>query len=118
MQKTVLVVDDSMFMRNILKNILRNNNYVVIDEAENGKSAIDKYFQLKPDIVTMDITMPEMNGLEALKYIKNKDKDANIVVCSAMGQQTLIMEAIQSGAKDFIIKPFQANRVLQTLNKI
>lgn len=118
MQKTVLVVDDSMFMRNILKKILRNNNYAVIDEAENGKSAIDKYFQLKPDIVTMDITMPEMNGLEALKYIKKKDKDANIVVCSAMGQQTLIMEAIQSGAKDFIVKPFQADRVLQTLNKL
>ena len=118
MQKTVLVVDDSMFMRNILKKILRNNNYTVIDEAENGKSAIDKYFQLKPDIVTMDITMPEMNGLEALKYIKKKDKDANIVVCSAMGQQTLIMEAIQSGAKDFIVKPFQADSVLKTLNKL
>ena len=115
--KRVLIVDDAAFMRMMLKDILVKNGYDVVGEAENGKIAIDKYKELKPDIVTLDITMPEMDGLEAIKKIKEINNQVNVIMCSAMGQQAMVIDAIQSGAKDFIVKPFQADRVLDALGK-
>lgn len=117
MAYTVMLVDDAAFMRMMLKDILSNNGYQVIGEAENGKVAVDKYPDLKPDITIMDITMPEMDGLQAVKEIKAKDSQAKIIMCSAMGQQAMVIEAIQSGAKDFVVKPFQAERVLEAVSK-
>lgn len=114
---TVMLVDDAAFMRMMLKDILSNNGYQVIGEAENGMVAVDKYSDLKPDITIMDITMPEMDGLEAVKKIRAKDSQAKIIMCSAMGQQAMVIEAIQSGAKDFVVKPFQADRVLEAVAK-
>ncbi len=114
---TVLVVDDAAFMRLNLKNILKEN-FEVVGEAENGKEAIEKYQDLKPDIVTMDITMPVMDGLEAIKAIKDVDPGAKIVVCSAMGQQKIVIQAIEMGAKDFIVKPFKKDRVLEAVQKL
>jgi two-component system chemotaxis response regulator CheY len=87
-------------------------------EAENGAKAVEKYAELKPDLVLMDITMPEMDGIEALKKIKAADANASIIMCSAMGQQAMVIESIQSGAKDFIVKPFQADRVLEAVQKV
>jgi two-component system chemotaxis response regulator CheY len=118
MGKKVMVVDDAVFMRMKLKDILEKNNYEVVAEAENGADAVEKYRAHKPDIVTMDITMPEMDGIEALKTIKAEDANAKIIMCSAMGQQAMVMDAIQSGALDFIVKPFETERVLESLNKI
>src|SRR2546428_13648667 len=103
----VLIVDDAAFMRMMLKNILQKGGNEVVGEAENGAVAIEKYKSLSPDFVTMDITMPVMEGIEAVKQIKGSDPDANIIMCSAMGQQALIVQSIQAGAKDFIVKPFQ-----------
>jgi len=117
MPHTILLVDDAAFMRMMLKDILVNNGYQVIGEAENGAVAIDKYMELKPDITIMDITMPEMDGLQAVKEIRKRDPQARIVMCSAMGQQAMVIEAIQSGAKDFVVKPFQADRVLEAVAK-
>lgn len=117
MAKKVLIVDDASFMRHILKNILLNNGYEVIGEAENGKIAVSQYMELKPDIVTLDITMPEMDGIKTVKEIKRIDKNANIVMCSAMGQQIMVMESIKEGAKDFIVKPFKEERVIEALDK-
>lgn len=114
----VLIVDDAAFMRVMLKDILVKNGYSVVGEAENGEVAIEKYKSLKPDVVTMDITMPVMDGIMALKGIREVDGSAKVIMCSAMGQQAMIVEAIQSGAKDFIVKPFQADRVLEALRKI
>lgn len=114
---TVFLVDDAAFMRMMLKDILSNNGYQVIGEAENGAVAVEKYPELKPDITIMDITMPEMDGLQAVKEIKSKDSSAKIIMCSAMGQQAMVIEAIQSGAKDFVVKPFQADRVLEAVAK-
>lgn len=114
----VLITDDAAFMRKVLKDILIEGGHEVIGEAENGKVALEKYIDLKPDVVTMDITMPDMNGLEATKAIKKYDSEANVIMCSAMGQQALVIEAIQSGAKDFIVKPFSRERVLEALNKL
>ena len=114
---TVLIVDDSLFMRNVLREILSKNNYEIVGEASNGIEAISKYQELKPDLTTLDITMPEMNGIEALQKIIEIDCDAKIIMCSAMGQQGVVMNAIQLGALDFIIKPFQAPRVLEAMNK-
>jgi two-component system chemotaxis response regulator CheY len=116
--KRVLITDDAMFMRVTLKNILTQNGYEVAGEASNGKEAIRLYQDLKPDLVTMDITMPEMDGITALKEIKRVDPDAIVVMCTAMGQKNLVVEAIQAGAKDFIVKPFQPPRVLESLNKL
>lgn len=116
--KTILLVDDATFMRMMLKDLLVKNNYTIAGEAENGKMAVDKYMELKPDLVLMDITMPEMDGIEALKAIKEKDPDARIVMCSAMGQQAMVLEAIKFGACDFIVKPFQADRVLEAVQKV
>ena len=117
MAYTVMLVDDAAFMRMMLKDILSNNGFQVIGEAENGLVAVEKYPDLKPDITIMDITMPEMDGLQAVKEIRALDPQAKIIMCSAMGQQTMVIEAIQSGAKDFVVKPFQPDRVLEAVNK-
>ncbi|KRQ85995.1 Chemotaxis protein CheY [Caloramator mitchellensis] len=114
----VLIVDDAAFMRMMLKDILVKNGYEVAGEAPNGLKAVELYKQEKPDVVTMDITMPEMDGIQAVKEIKSFDPNAKIVMCSAMGQQAMVMEAIKSGAKDFIVKPFQPERVLEALKKV
>lgn len=104
-------------MRMKLKDILEKNGYEVVAEAQNGADAIEKYKAEKPDIVTMDITMPEMNGIEALQKIKKIDPSAKVIMCSAMGQQAMVMEAIQSGALDFIVKPFETDRVIDSIVK-
>ena len=114
----VLVVDDAAFMRMMVKDILSKNGYEVVGEAENGMKAVEKYQELKPDLTTMDITMPEMDGIQALKNIKGADANACVIMCSAMGQQAMVIEAIQAGAKDFIVKPFQADRVLEAVKKV
>lgn len=113
----VLIVDDAAFMRMMIKNILIKNGFEVIGEASNGIKAIELYKEQKPDVVTMDITMPEMDGIEAVKGIKSYDPAAKIIMCSAMGQQSMVMDAIKAGAKDFIVKPFQADKVLEAINK-
>ena len=115
MAKNVLIVDDAAFMRMMIKDILTKNGYNIAAEAENGKIAVD---EVKPDLVLMDIMMPEMDGIQALKGIKAIDPNAAVIMCSAMGQQAMVIEAIQSGAKDFIVKPFQAERVLEAVKKV
>ncbi len=114
---SVLIVDDAAFMRMMLKDILSKNGYEVLGEAENGKVAVSWYEELKPDVVTMDITMTEMDGMTAVKEIKKASPDAKVVMVSAMGQQAMVIEAIQAGAADFIVKPFQPDRVLEALGK-
>lgn len=118
MAKNVLICDDAAFMRMMIKDILTKNGYNVAGEAENGLRAVEKYNEVKPDLVMMDITMPEMDGIQALKKIKEMDPGATVIMCSAMGQQAMVIEAIQSGAKDFIVKPFQADRVLEAIKKV
>lgn len=118
MAKNILICDDAAFMRMMIKDILTKNGYNIAGEAENGAKAVEKYAELKPDLVLMDITMPEMDGIEALKKIKAADANASVIMCSAMGQQAMVIEAIQSGAKDFIVKPFQAERVLEAVKKV
>ncbi|MFB9328578.1 response regulator [Paenibacillus aurantiacus] len=113
----ILVVDDAAFMRLMLKDILTKGGHEVVGEAENGLVAIERYNNLKPDLVTMDITMPEMEGIDAVKEIRKSDPTARIVMCSAMGQQMMVVQAIQAGAKDFIVKPFQPDRVLDSVKK-
>lgn len=113
----VLIVDDAAFMRMMLKDILSKNGFEVVGEAENGKIAAQMYSELKPDVVTMDITMPEMDGIAAVKEIKGSDPSAKVVMVSAMGQQAMVIEAIRAGAADFIVKPFQPDRVLEALGK-
>jgi len=115
--KRILIADDAAFMRMMIKNILVKNGYDVVGEAENGKQAVGMYMDSKPDLVTMDITMPEMDGLEAVKAIRSSDPGATIIMCSAMGQQAMVMDAIQAGAKDFIVKPFQQERLLQAVER-
>lgn len=117
MATRVLVVDDAAFMRMMIKDILSKNDFEVVGEAGNGLEAIDKYKELKPDLTTMDITMPEMDGITAVKEIKAVDPAAKIIMCSAMGQQAMVIEAIQAGAKDFIVKPFQPDRVVEAMRK-
>lgn len=112
----ILVTDDAAFMRMMLSNIIKQAGHSVV-EAVNGKDMLEKYEQEKPDLVTLDITMPEMDGLEAIKLLKSKHPEAKVVMCSAMGQQAMVLDAIQSGAIDFIVKPFQPERVLETLKK-
>jgi two-component system chemotaxis response regulator CheY len=114
----ILVVDDAAFMRMMLKNILTNNGYEVIGEADTGAKAVQQFKDLRPDLVTMDITMPDMDGITALKKIKEVDPTALVVMCSAMGQQAMVLEAIKAGAIDFIVKPFQEDRVIESLRKI
>ena len=115
MAKSVLICDDAAFMRVMIKDILTKNGYDVAGEAENGLKAVEKYNETKPDLVMMDITMPEMDGIQALKKIKEADANATVIMCSAMGQQAMVIESIQSGAKDFIVKPFQVDRVLEAV---
>lgn len=117
MAKNVLVVDDASFMRMMIKDILTKNGYNVVGEAENGAMAIPKFKECNPDLVTMDITMPELDGIQALKAIRAEAPDAKVVMCSAMGQQEMVIEAIQAGAKDFIVKPFQPDRVIEAVRK-
>lgn len=117
MAHSVLVVDDASFMRMMIKDILEKNDYEIAGEAKDGQEAVDLYKELSPDLVTMDITMPEMDGITALKEIKTFDPSAKIIMCSAMGQQAMVIDSIQAGAKDFIVKPFQAERVLEAINK-
>jgi two-component system chemotaxis response regulator CheY len=116
--KKVLIVDDAAFMRVSIKNMLTKNGYEVIGEAENGKVAIQKYQELSPDIVTMDITMPEMDGLQSLKKILEIDPSANVIMVSAMGQESMVREAVQSGAKGFIVKPFKEDIILSALGNL
>ena len=112
MAKNILICDDAAFMRMMIKDILTKNGYNVVGEAENGAKGIEKYNELHPDLVLMDITMPEMKG------IKKIDPNAHVIMCSAMGQQAMVIESIQAGAKDFIVKPFQADRVLEAVKKV
>ncbi|OQA24755.1 MAG: Chemotaxis protein CheY [Firmicutes bacterium ADurb.Bin354] len=114
----ILVVDDAAFMRMMIKDILTKNGYEVAGEAENGNVAVSKYAEVKPDLVLMDITMPEKDGIQALKEIKAGDSNAKVIMCSAMGQQAMVIEAIQSGARDFIVKPFRADRVIEAVKKV
>ena len=114
----ILIVDDAAFMRMMLKDILTKGGFEIAGEAADGVEAVAKYNELKPDLVTLDITMPNKDGIQALKEIKAADPNAPCVMCSAMGQQSMVIEAIQSGAKDFIVKPFQADRVLESIRKV
>ena len=114
----ILVVDDAAFMRKVIKDTLSKAGYTDLYEAVDGANAVEQYNALKPDLVLMDITMPNMDGLEALKAIRAADGNANVVMCSAMGQETMVIDAIRSGAKDFIVKPFKGERVLKTVTSI
>jgi len=118
MAKQILLVDDAAFMRMMLKDILIKAGYDIAGEASNGNEAINKYKELKPDLVTLDITMPEKDGIETLKEIKEFDDNATVIMCSAMGQQAMVIEAVQLGAKDFIVKPFQPESVVNSVKKV
>ena len=114
----MLVCDDAIFMRTMISDILTQAGFEVVGEAESGSQAVEKYHALKPDLVTMDIVMPDMGGIEAVREICKTDPDAKILMCSAMGQQALVVEAIQAGAKDFVVKPFQPSRVLEAVQRV
>lgn len=114
---TVMIVDDALFMRMMIRDILSKDGFEVVAEAENGLEAVEKYKETRPDIVTMDIVMPEMDGIEAVRQIMKIDPNARILMCSAMGQQPLVVEALEAGAKDFIIKPFQPSKVIEAVEK-
>ena len=118
MSGKILIVDDAVFMRMKLKDILTKNGYEVVGEAQNGQEACVKYQATNPDVVTRDITMPDVDGLEALKMIRAHDPNAKVIMCSAMGQQGMVMDAIKSGAKDFIVKPFDTDRVINAITKV
>lgn len=118
MGKKILIVDDAAFMRMMIKDILTKNGYEVVGEAENGARAIDKFKELTPDLIIMDITMPEVDGIAAVKEIKKINSESKIIMCSAMGQQAMVIESIQAGARDFIVKPFQAERVVEAVKKV
>jgi len=113
-----LVCDDAMFMRTMIADILKQAGFEVVGEAETGEQAVTRYRELKPDLVTMDIVMPTMGGIEAVRAICQEDESAKILMCSAMGQQALVVEAIQAGAKDFVVKPFQPSRVLEAVQRL
>lgn len=117
MQRKILVTDDALFMRAMLKGILIANKCAVV-EAANGQEAIDQYKFHRPDLVFMDITMPVMDGITATTQIKACDPDALVVMCTALGQQSMVLDAIRAGAKDFIVKPFQPERVLECVKKL
>lgn len=117
MAEKILIVDDAAFMRMMIKDILTKNGFVIAGEASDGAEAVELYKETVPDLVTMDITMPDMNGIDALKEIKRIDPNAKVIMCSAMGQQAMVIDAIQAGAKDFIVKPFQAERVIEAIKK-
>jgi len=118
MANGILIVDDAAFMRMMIRDVLTKNGFEIVGEAENGQKAIEKYKELTPELVIMDITMPEVDGIQAVKEIKKADASAKIIMCSAMGQQAMVIEAIQAGAKDFIVKPFQADRVVEAVKKV
>jgi two-component system chemotaxis response regulator CheY len=117
MANRILIVDDAAFMRMMIREIVSKNGYDVCGEANDGVQAIEKFKDLRPDLITMDITMPEMDGIQALKEIKKIDANAKVIMCSAMGQQAMVIDAIQAGAKDFIVKPFQTDRVIEAIRK-
>ena len=117
MAKTVLITDDTAFMRMTLRSVIQKNGFQVVGEAADGVEAVKKYVELKPDLVTMDITMPNMDGITAIREIMKIDSDAKIIVCSAMGQKPMVIDALNAGAKDFLVKPFDAQRVIEALNK-
>ena len=114
----ILLVDDAAFMRMMIRDILEQNGFHVVAEAKDGMSAIEQYKKYKPDIVTMDITMPDMDGIKAVEEIKKIDSCAKIIMCTAMGQQAMVIDAIRAGAKDFIVKPFEESQVLEAINKV
>ena len=118
MAKKILLADDAAFMRMMLKNALVQGGYTDVHEAVDGADAVEKYDELNPDLVILDITMPNMDGLEALKAIRGKNANANVIMCSAMGQESMVMEAVRSGAKDFVVKPFKPERILKTVSSI
>ena len=118
MAKKILLVDDAAFMRKMIKDTLSKNGYTELFEAVDGADAVEKFGEIGPDLVIMDITMPNMDGLEALKAIRAKDGGANVVMCSAMGQESMVMDAVRSGAKDFLVKPFKPDRALKTVTNI
>ena len=118
MGRTVLICDDAIFMRTMLKDILKQSGFEIVGEAQTGKEAVQLYAQLKPDLVTMDIVMPDMGGIGAVRAIVKEDANAKILMCSAMGQQALVIEAIQAGARDFVVKPFQPSRVLEAVQRV
>ena len=118
MSKKIMLVDDAAFMRMMIKNTLQQNGYTEIVEAENGEKALSVYAAEKPDLILMDITMPVMDGLEALKHLKEMDENVKVVMCSAMGQEAMVVEALKLGAKDFIVKPFKPDRIMKTVNGI
>jgi len=118
MAKNIMITDDALFMRVTLKNILTNSGYNVVAEAANGQEAVDKYAIHHPDLVLMDITMPIMDGIKATQAIKTANPGAKIIMCTAMGQKSMVIDAIQAGAKDFIVKPFQPERVLDSIRKL
>lgn len=118
MAKKILLVDDAAFMRKMISDTLSKAGYTELFEAVDGADAVAKFNEIQPDLVIMDITMPNMDGLEALKAIRAKDGNANVVMCSAMGQESMVMDAVRSGAKDFIVKPFKGDRVLKTVSSI
>ncbi len=118
MSKQILVVDDTSFMRMTLTKILTSSNYDVVDTAESGVIAVEKYQQHRPGLVIMDITMPDMDGIQAVQKIKEIDPNAKVIMCSAMGQQSMVIDAIKAGAQDFIVKPFKGDRVIEAVSKI
>ena len=118
MSQTVLICDDAIFMRTMIGDILTQAGFQIVGEAETGVQAVEKYRTLKPDLVTMDIVMPDMGGIDAVREIMKEDPGAKILMCSAMGQQALVIEAIQAGARDFVVKPFQPSRVLEAIQRV
>lgn len=118
MANGILIVDDAAFMRMMIRDVLTKNGYEVVGEAENGQKAIEKFKEVDPELTIMDITMPEVDGIQAVREIKKVSPDAKVVMCSAMGQQAMVIEAIQAGARDFIVKPFQADRVIEAVKKV
>lgn len=118
MAKRVLITDDALFMRTTLKNILTKNGYEVVGEAANGRESVELYQKMRPDVVTMDITMPEMDGITAVKEIKKLDAGAKVIMCTAMGQKNMVLEAVAAGAKDFLVKPFQPDKVVEAIQKL
>ena len=118
MSHSVLICDDAIFMRTMLGDILAQAGFDIVGEAETGAQAVQKYQELKPDLVTMDIVMPDMGGIDAVRAITQEDPSARVLMCSAMGQQALVVEAIQAGARDFVVKPFQPSRVLEAVQRV
>ena len=115
---TILIADDSLFIRSIMKDVIKETGHTVVGEAVNGREAVEKYKKLMPDLITMDIVMPELNGIEAVKLIMEEDPSANIVMVSALGQERMVKNAISAGAKDFIVKPFDREKAVSVFEKL